>query len=363
MGCTGSIGRNVVEIVRANPNRLKIVAIAAGSKESELNLLARELNVTRIALASRDGSAALRALAAGDGIDVVVNAVVGAAGLAVTLGALDAGRNIALANKESLVMGGDLVMTRARERGVTIAPVDSEHSSLAECLKGRDPNRIRKVYLTASGGPFRGRAAGSFDSVTTEEALDHPTWNMGPKITIDSATMMNKGLEIIEAHHLFDLPAEKIDVVVHPQSIIHALVENDDGTIIAELAPPDMRIPIQRALLDDGAFSSPLDLTKMKDLTFEPPDRAAFPAIGLAYEALSLGGTAPAILNAANEVAVAAFLEKEIGFGSIADIISRTLERHECRPIQIEDDIWTADQWARATAIKIKDDLGRPDTH
>lgn len=358
IGCTGSIGKSALDVIRANPERLTVVALAAGSKEKELLEIAREMNVSRLALDTPtktmpSGPGALRALSAEDGIDVVVNAVVGAAGLDVTLGALEGGHDIALANKESLVMAGDLVMRRAAEKKITIRPIDSEHSSLESCLRGRDSRHIRRVLLTASGGPFRGRKAGSFDDVTVEEALNHPTWSMGPKITIDSATLMNKGLEIIEAHHLFGLAPEKIDVVVHPQSIIHAMVEHFDGSIIAELAPPDMRIPIQRALIGDGLFSSALDLTKLKDLTFESPDRAAFPLLDLAYQALSRGGTAPTVLNAANEIAVGAFLEKKIRFGSITDIIRRVLDAHNPVPVTNESDIREADRWGRHEAQKL----------
>lgn len=356
-GCTGSIGQNTIDVVRANADRLRIVALAAGRSEERLVTMGRELGVDRLALgepgrAVPGGSEALRALAASEDIDVVVNAVVGAAGLAVTLGALDGHHDLALANKESLVMAGDLVMRRAKELGVAVRPIDSEHSSLTSCLRGRSLAHIRRVYLTASGGPFRGRTAGSFDDVTVEEALNHPTWSMGPKITIDSATLMNKGLEVIEAHHLFGLPADRIAVIVHPQSIIHAMVENADGSVVADLAPPDMRIPIQRALLPEGRFAAPLDLLALSGLTFAPPDLEAFPCLDLAFRALAAGGTAPCVLNAANEVAVHAFLQKRIRFGSISAIIRTTLDAHQAVPVTAEGDVLDADRWARTRALE-----------
>jgi 1-deoxy-D-xylulose-5-phosphate reductoisomerase len=357
-GCTGSIGRNTVDVVRANPERLKIVALAAGSNEDALLTLAKDLGVDRLAISSgsgkcSSGDGALRRLAAEDGIDVVVNAVVGAAGLEVTLGALDAGHDIALANKESLVMAGELVMRRIEENRSSLRPIDSEHAALVSCLRGRPLASIDRLYLTASGGPFRGRKAGTFDDVTVEEALNHPTWSMGPKITIDSATLMNKGLEIIEAHHLFNVSQDRIDVVVHPQSIIHAMIRHHDGSVIAELAPPDMRLPIQRSLLSDGEFSSPLDPLSLPTLTFEKPDLEAFPALELAREALRRGGTAAAVLNAANEAAVGAFLEKSIRFGAITDIIRRTLDAHSVRKLDSEEAVYEADRWGREQASGI----------
>jgi 1-deoxy-D-xylulose-5-phosphate reductoisomerase len=357
-GCTGSIGRNTVDIVRANPERLKIVALAAGSNEAALMDLAKDLGVDRLAISNGTGrcptgAGALRKLAAEEEIDIVVNAVVGAAGLEVTLGALDAGHDIALANKESLVMAGDLVMRRVEENRSSLRPIDSEHAALVSCLRGRPMTSIDRIYLTASGGPFRGRKAGTFDDVPVEEALNHPTWSMGPKITIDSATMMNKGLEIIEAHHLFAVPQDRIEVVVHPQSIIHAMIRHHDGSVIAELAPPDMRLPIQRSLLTDGDFSSLLDPLTLSNLTFEKPDFEAFPALNLAREALRRGGTAAAVLNAANEVAVGAYLEKSIRFGAITDIISRTLDAHSVRTLDSEEAAYEADRWAREQASGI----------
>jgi 1-deoxy-D-xylulose-5-phosphate reductoisomerase len=354
-GCTGSIGRSTLDVVRANPERLVVVALAAGNNEAEVRRLAAELGVARIALGRPvdgilSGPGALRRLAGESECDVVVNAVVGAAGLDVTLGALEAGRHVALANKESLVMAGDLVMRLAREKSLAIRPIDSEHSALASCLRGRDPASIRRAILTASGGPFRGRPAGSFDEVTVEEALNHPTWSMGPKITIDSATLMNKGLEIIEAHQLFDLPAAKIGVLLHPQSLVHAMVEDHDGSIVMEMAPPDMRIPIQRSLLDDGEFAARLDPLTLPPITFGAPDRAAFPALDLALAALASGGVAPAVLNAANEVAVGAFLDRQIPFGAIAAVIAETLDGIAGGPAEDEAAIRHADAEARRFA-------------
>lgn len=356
-GCTGSIGRSTLDVVRANPDRLRIVALAAGGNEPELRRLAAEWGVKRYVLGQPatgmpSGPEALRRLAAEAECDVVVNAVVGAAGLDVTLGALEAGRHVALANKESLVMAGDLVMRLARANRLALRPIDSEHSALASCLRGRDPAVIRRAILTASGGPFRGRPAGAFDEAAVEDALKHPTWSMGPKITIDSATLMNKGLEIIEAHHLFDLPAERIGVLLHPQSLIHALVEDRDGSIVMEMAPPDMRIPIQRSLLEDGDFGAPLDPLALPPLTFSAPDRAAFPALDLALAALAAGGVAPAILNAANEVAVRAFLDREIRFGAIASIVAETLEALPVAAAADEAAIRAADAEARRFAAE-----------
>ncbi len=361
-GCTGSIGTNTIDVVSRNPDRLKIVALAAGRSERELLARARALGIDAkdLAIAARSehvpsGPGALRELARRGDYDVCVNAVVGAAGLEVTLGALEAGRDIALANKESLVMAGELVMRRAAEAGLSVVPIDSEHSSLRACLRGRRSDEIRRVFLTASGGPFRGRPVGSFDDVTVEEALNHPTWKMGPKITIDSATLMNKGLEIIEARWLFDIPESKIAVVTHPQSIIHAMAEHEDGTLVAELAPADMRIPIQRSLIPDGAFASPLDLLALPPLTFEAPDRKAFPCLDLARRALERGGTSPCVLNAANEIAVHAFLEKRIRFGAIPAIIRDTLEAYAPRPARSEEDVYGADRWARLFAAGLLD--------
>ncbi|RMH54465.1 MAG: 1-deoxy-D-xylulose-5-phosphate reductoisomerase [Candidatus Hydrogenedentota bacterium] len=365
-GCTGSIGENTLEIVRRHRKRFEVVGLAAGRNAARLKELAREFSVSDLALAEpRDdlpgGDEVLAEMASREDVDIVVNAVVGAAGLSVTLAAVRSGKTLALANKESLVTAGELVMRLAREKGATIRPIDSEHSALEACLCGRDRSRIRRVILTASGGPFRGRKAGSFDDVTVAEALNHPTWSMGPKITIDSATLMNKALEVIEAHHLFGFSPDEIAVVVHPQSIIHAMVENRDGTVIVELAPPDMRIPIQRALMKDGDFSAPLDLERLKDLTFEPVDREAFPMLDLAYRCLEKGGTAGAVVNAANEVAVQAFLEERISFGAIPRIVTEVLERHEVKEESDEGVIREADEWARVTAERFvrKKDIGK----
>jgi 1-deoxy-D-xylulose-5-phosphate reductoisomerase len=356
LGATGSIGRAALEIVAANPDRLEVVALAAGRDADGLAEIARRFGVRRTALA--DGAAAL---AAETDCDVVLNAIVGAAGLAATRAALEAGRDVALANKESLVAAGRLVTEAARRTGAAIRPVDSEHASLQRCLAGRRADEIDRVILTASGGPFRGRARADLAAVTVEEALAHPTWRMGPKITVDSATLMNKGLELIEAHHLFGLPPDRIDVVVHPQSVVHALVRLEDGTMVGHMGPPDMRLPIQQALLFDGdengvppGYARPLDLPG-RSLTFEPVDEKVFPAVRLAREALRRGGTAPAVLNAANEVAVGRFLAGEIPFLSIVETVERALDGHRRLGAEADPDwgaIDAADAWARREAAR-----------
>ncbi|HJV09849.1 MAG TPA: 1-deoxy-D-xylulose-5-phosphate reductoisomerase, partial [Acidimicrobiales bacterium] len=288
--------------------------------------------------------------------DVVVNAVVGFAGLPVTLAALGAGRTLALANKESLIAGGPVVQRARATAGAEILPVDSEHAAGHQCLRAGGVDRLARIVLTASGGPFRGRSAADLGGVTVEDALAHPTWSMGPKITVDSSTLMNKGLEVIEAHELFGAPYDCIEVVVHPQSIVHSMVEFTDGATVAQLSQPDMRLPISYALAypDRGgvAFGA-LDWATVGRLDFEPPDRRAFPCLNLAYEAGREGGTAPAWLNAANEVAVAAFLEGRISWKSIADVVKETLVRHHgTNPVSV-DVVLDADRLAREQARRV----------
>jgi 1-deoxy-D-xylulose-5-phosphate reductoisomerase len=297
------------------------------------------------------GDEGIAALAASSTADVVLNGIVGAAGLAPTLSALEAGKRVALANKESLVVGGELVMALARQPG-QLLPVDSEHNAIWQLLEGRDRDQVARIVLTASGGPFRGASRERLARVTPEEALAHPTWSMGPKITVDSATLANKGLEIIEAHHLFGIPYDRIDVVIHPQSIVHGLVEITDGTLFAELGEPDMRAPIRAALTwpERVPVAAHVDVTALGGLTFESPDAEAFPALAIAREAGRAGGTAPAVFNAANEVAVAAFLDRRIGFLDIPAICERVLEEHDVVRARSLEDLLAADAWARGRA-------------
>jgi 1-deoxy-D-xylulose-5-phosphate reductoisomerase len=287
----------------------------------------------------------------------VLNALIGSAGLGPTVAALGEGIDLALANKESLVVGGELVMTLAEATGATIIPVDSEHSALYQLVNAEQrPGTIDKLVLTASGGPFRGKTHAELQHVTREQALAHPTWEMGGKITIDSATLMNKGLEVIEAQRLFGVPLERIDVVVHPQSIVHALVHLNDGASLAHMGYPDMRVPISYALHhpDRADVDVPaLDLAKLGELTFEPPDEQTFPCLRLAREAAAAGGTAPCVLNAANEVAVQAFLDGEIGFTAIAEVIERALQAHETGPVRHFSDLYRADAEARIGAREL----------
>jgi 1-deoxy-D-xylulose-5-phosphate reductoisomerase len=288
-----------------------------------------------------------------DETDLVVAAAVGALGLVPTYRALEAGKDVALANKETLVMAGELMTREARARAARILPIDSEHCALHQCLDGRAPIEVRRLVLTASGGPFRNRPRETFDAITREEALNHPTWNMGRKITIDSATLMNKGLEVIEAHWLFGVVAERIEVLVHPQSVVHSLVEFVDGTVLAQLGVTDMRLPIQYALSHPERWAAAipgLDLTRPMRLDFDAPDREKFPCLGLAYEALAAGGTSPAVLNAANEEAVSAFLDGRISFPAIADCIREVLRAEPSRPVARLEDVLQADHTARRLA-------------
>ena len=298
------------------------------------------------------GPDAAAVLAATSGA-VVVNGIVGAAGLGPSIAALEAGNRLALANKESLVIGGALVAAAAAAGGGELIPVDSEHSALWQCLVGEDRSRVRRMVLTASGGPFRGRTASELAAVTPAEALDHPTWDMGPRITVDSATLMNKAFEVIEAHHLFGMTFDQIDVVVHPQSFVHSLVEFVDGVVKAEVGPPDMRKPLQYALTYPdrvpARHESLLELAG-RDLTFEAPDRSAFPCLELGYEAGRRGGVAPAVLNAADEVAVAAFLAGDLSFGMIADVVSGALDAVPDTPINGLPDVFSADAAGREAA-------------
>jgi 1-deoxy-D-xylulose-5-phosphate reductoisomerase len=363
VGSTGSIGTQALDVVERS-RELEVVGLAAASSWELLLEQARRFGVERIALADPDAAARAgehaAVLAGAEGLvelitdtdcDLVLNALVGSAGLGPTVATLGEGIDLALANKESLVVGGELVMALAEATGAHLIPVDSEHSALFQLLEGQRPGSVDKLVLTASGGPFRGRT--DLGGVTREEALAHPTWDMGGKITIDSATLMNKGLELIEAHHLFGVPYEQLDVVVHPQSIVHALVQLNDGASLAHLGYPDMRVPISYALHHPDRADvpvRPLDLAELGKLTFEPPDVGTFACLRLAREAAEAGGTAPCVLNAANEVAVHAFLRGELSFTGIARVIESTLAELPARPVRHFSDLYEADAQAREVA-------------
>jgi 1-deoxy-D-xylulose-5-phosphate reductoisomerase len=372
LGSTGSIGQSALAVVDAHPSRLAVVALAAGDNADLLAEQVRRYRPRVAAMATSEGVDRLRAatgvdcpitLATGaEGLmtvatcaeaDIVICASAGTAALEAVLGAIDAGKRIAIANKEILVMAGALVAAAARRRGVTILPIDSEHNAVHQCLHGRQKSEIRRLILTASGGPFRGFAREDLERVTPEQALRHPTWKMGRKITIDSATLMNKGLEVIEAHWLFDVSADQIDVVIHPQSIVHSLVELGDGSVIAQLGVTDMRLPIQYACSYPerwNAFLPSLDLTRAGSLEFLPPAYDRFPCLMLAYRALRTGGTLPVVLNAANEVAVDAFLEGKLGFTSIHAVIDRTMNGHAVESVESAEIVRRVDAWARRYA-------------
>jgi 1-deoxy-D-xylulose-5-phosphate reductoisomerase len=365
VGSTGSIGTQALEVIERSGD-LEVVGLAADSSWELLLDQAARYGVERIALA--DADAAARAgehsgrsvLSGAEGLvelitdgecDLVLNALVGSAGLGPTVATLGEGIDLALANKESLVVGGELVMALAEATGAQLIPVDSEHSALAQLMAGERPGTVDRLVLTASGGPFRGRT--ELDDVTPGQALAHPTWDMGGKISIDSATLMNKGLELIEAHHLFGLPYDRIDVVVHPQSIVHALVHLNDGASLAHLGYPDMRVPISYALHHPERADVPLrtlDLVELGTLTFEAPDTDTFACLRLAREAAAAGGTAPCVLNAANEVAVHAFLRGELSFPGIARVIDSTLSELPARPVRHFSDLYGADNQAREIA-------------
>jgi 1-deoxy-D-xylulose-5-phosphate reductoisomerase len=368
LGSTGSIGSSTLDVIAASGGRLEPFLLAAHSRigpllEQAHRLRPRWIVVTDPRAAGEIGPGSLPEgtrlatgperldeLVANPSIDRVVSAIVGAAGLRSTWAAVEAGKTVALANKETLVMAGPLVMQRAAETGARIIPVDSEHSAIHQALACGRLGEVRRIVLTASGGPFRTRARESLASVTPDEALRHPTWSMGPKITIDSATMMNKALELIEARWLFGVPADKLAVVVHPQSIVHSLVEFVDGAVIAQLSPPDMRLPIQYALLFPERCTGPakrLDFTETMRLDFEPPDIRRFPAVRLGLEAAARGGTAGAVLNAANEEAVRGFLDGGLRFTDIAEVCERLLNEHPFQDEPSLDDIRRLDAWAR----------------
>jgi 1-deoxy-D-xylulose-5-phosphate reductoisomerase len=364
LGSTGSIGTQALDVV-GRSDLLQVVGLAAGSGWELTVEQAREHGVPAIALAQEDaaerargawngrvlsGEEGVRELIGSSGADLVLNGIVGAAGLASTVVALTEGIDVALANKESLVVGGELVMALAEATGARLLPVDSEHTALHQLIGGLPPGSVERLTITASGGPFRGKSSADLADVTIEDALAHPTWAMGGKITIDSATLMNKGLELMEAHHLFGTPYERIDVVVHPQSLIHGLVQLADRAMLAHIGPRDMRVAISYALYGGRSVDLPLepvDLVSVGELTFEPVDLDAFPALRLAREAAIVGGTAPCVLNAANEVGVHAFLDGQIPFTGIAAVIERVLEEMPAQPVAHFDDLFASDAEAR----------------
>jgi len=372
LGSTGSIGTQALDIVQRDAGAFELVGLSAERSWEALVQQARRHGVTRIAIADADAAARAsevwtdgEVLAGPEGLvrlvlesepDLVLNALVGSAGLGPTIATLGEGIDLALANKESLVVGGELVTQLAEATGALILPVDSEHSALHQLLQGERAGTVTKLVLTASGGPFRGRARSSLEEVTVEEALRHPTWDMGGKITIDSATLMNKGLELIEAHHLFGTPYEQLDVVVHPQSIVHSYILLCDGAALAHMGHPDMRVPISYALHHPERVDvplRPLDLAEVGTLTFEPADTEAFPCLRLAREAAVAGGTAPCVLNAANEIAVHAFLDARLGFLGIPAVIEETLDRLPPVPLRAFESLYEADREARAIAAEL----------
>jgi 1-deoxy-D-xylulose-5-phosphate reductoisomerase len=368
LGSTGSIGVQALDVV-ARSDELELVGLSAERSWEALVEQARAHAVSRIALVDEDAAArAAEAWTGGEvlsgpeglvrlvlesGADLVLNALVGSAGLGPTVATLGEGIDLALANKESLVVGGELVSALAEATGAQITPVDSEHTALHQLLAGQPPGAVERLIITASGGPFRGHTHGELEDVTVKQALDHPTWAMGGKITIDSATLMNKGLEVMEAHHLFGTPYDRIDVVVHPQSLVHGIVQLADGAMLAHLGPPDMRIAISYALHGGESVEqpiAPLDLARVGQLSFEPVDLDAFPCLRLARDAALAAGTAPCVLNAANEVAVHAFLEGRLRFNGIPEVIERTLAELPVAPVRAFESLYVADREARTVA-------------
>jgi 1-deoxy-D-xylulose-5-phosphate reductoisomerase len=375
LGSTGSIGQSALAVIDAHADRLQVVGLAAGENAERLAAQVARYRPRVAAMASGDAIDRLRrsgavgettlagagrdglvAVASHPDVDIVLCATSGTDGLEAVLAAIEHGKTIALANKEVLVMAGGIVMDAASRKGVAILPVDSEHNAIHQCLHGRAPSEIRRLVLTASGGPFRGRTSGQLAEVTAEEALRHPTWRMGRKITIDSATLMNKGLEVIEAHWLFGVPGSHIDVLIHPQSVVHSMVELSDGSIIAQLGVTDMRLPIQYAFSYPERWIAPLpplDLARASRLDFEVPDTSAFPCLQLAYRALAGGPSLPVVLNAANEVAVGGFLEGRVAFTAIHEITAQTMAAHVPREVATLGAVRAVHSWAREYAEEI----------
>ncbi len=374
LGATGSIGTSALAVADAHPERVRVVGLAAGQNVEQMAAALQRHHPVAVSMSSAEALTKLRAATGGvpavagvgaEGlvavathpeVDLVLCASSGTAALEAVLAAIDAGKTIALANKEVLVMAGGLVMDRARARGVPILPVDSEHNAIHQCLRGHDAREVRRLILTASGGPFRGRTRASLAEVTPADALRHPTWQMGPKITVDSATLMNKGLEVIEAHWLFAMPAAQIDVVVHPQSIVHSLVEFADGSMLAQLGTTDMRLPIQYAFSYPERWPAPvpfLDLARAGTLEFLAPDWDEFPCLRLAFRALEADRSLPIVLNASNEVAVSSFLEGTLAFPAIAEVIAATMDAHHPAPVDTLAAVQAVDRWARETALEL----------
>jgi len=371
LGSTGSIGTQTLEVIRQFPDRFEVIGLSTLARVGLLAEQVREFAPQVVAIGSPEaaaraehltGSGKTTLLAAPDGLtrmvaewecDLVVVATTGSVGLAPTLEAIKQGRDIALANKETLVKAGHLVMALARKQGVRILPIDSEHNAIFQCLAGQKPHAVRRILITCSGGPFLDCSLEQLNQVTVAEALNHPRWRMGPKVTVDSATLMNKGFEVIEGHHLFEIEIDRIEVVIHPESICHSMVEFVDGSVLAQLGPTDMRLPILYCLSWPDRLENtiePLDLCSVGQLTFRRPDLARFPALGYAREAATIGGTMPAVLNAANEVAVQCFLDGRIAFGDIPRVLRSVMDRHSARRAPTLEEIETADQWARDRA-------------
>jgi 1-deoxy-D-xylulose-5-phosphate reductoisomerase len=371
LGSTGSIGRSTLDVVANNRQDFRVVALSAGRNidllESQIKTFSPDVVAVAdegTALALRRRVNGLRVLAGAEGInsvasyeqsDLVISSIVGSAGLMPTMAAIRAGKTVGLANKEALVMAGEIVMAEARKRGVKIIPVDSEHSAVFQCIEGHKRTGIRRIILTASGGPFVGKKRTELKDITAKEALNHPKWSMGKKISIDSATLMNKGLEVIEACWLFDMPPEKVSVLIHPESIVHSLVEFIDRSCLAQMSMPDMRGPISYALSYPDRIGDPippLELDAIGSLTFRKPDHETFPCLSYAYDAIKAGGTMPCVLNASNEVAVDAFLDGRIGFNGISSVVRKIVDSHKTGPIATLEDVMDADRWSRETAEK-----------
>jgi 1-deoxy-D-xylulose-5-phosphate reductoisomerase len=375
LGSTGSIGVSALEVIEQNPSSIGVLGLAGGRNVERLRAQIEKFRPVAVAMMDEDhavqlknrlgpsnrtsvlwGMEGYREVATLPGTSMVVSAIVGAAGLLPTLDAIEAGKDIALANKETMVMAGRIVTEKARSRGVRILPVDSEHSAVFQCLQGQRREAVQKIILTASGGPFLKWPLEKLADVTVDDALRHPNWVMGKKITIDSASMMNKGLEVIEAQWLFDADIDTIEILIHPQSIVHSMVEYTDGSVIAQLGVPDMKGPISYALFHPGRCPgglTRLDLTAIARLEFFPPDFERFPCLRLAYEAGRTGGTLPAVMNAANEVAVSAFIEQEIHFTDIPAVIGKTMALHGVKEAASIGDVLEADRWARVTGEEI----------
>lgn len=378
LGSTGSIGRNTIEVIARSPDRYRVIGLAArhntGLLEEQIRLCrpevvavfegsaAERLRKKNLQVEIVTGEKGLTEVAGLDQADIVVSAIAGSDGLMPTLTAVRKGKNVALATKESLVMAGSIIMSEAKKKGVSVIPVDSEHSAIFQCLDGRKAYEIRKIILTASGGPFLGKDISELRAVTPEKALKHPTWDMGRKISVDSATLMNKGLEVIEARWLFDVTVDRIEVLIHPQSIVHSMVELIDGSVLAQMSVPDMKGPISYALSYPQRMSDViphLDLVKVRELTFEPPDLSTYRCLALTYDALRTGGTMPAVLNAANEIAVESFLGGDLPFTGIPVVVSETMERHVVSDGATLEGIVDASMWAKRKAREVVEGLHR----